>query len=174
MQHIQEAHKVAQDKLQSGETLYVLLDAACKDNAFGLIFSLQGVKSYRSLYLGTRYEPVMGYGPLLAHVEPHGEFFQWFFNQGPFCHAGGFFFSAFSVPKLYEQFRQFLEARMPDGSRALFRFYDPRITKRGIILMSDAERECFLDGISAYYISRYTIDSSVYWRNLLNDGEDNV
>ena len=172
MQYIQEAHKIAQNKLRTGEVLYVLLDTACKDNAFGLIFSLQGVESYRSLYLGTRYEPVMGYGPVLVQVEPHGEFFQWFFKQGPLCHAGGFFFSSFPVPKLYEQFQRFLEARMPDGSRALFRFYDPRITKRGVTLMSDAERKCFLSGISAYYISRRATDGSVYWQNLLNDGED--
>ncbi|MDE7064857.1 MAG: DUF4123 domain-containing protein [Desulfovibrionaceae bacterium] len=173
MQHIQEVEELFQSKRKNGEKLYVLLDGACWENAFGLIFSLPGVEEYRSLYVGTRYASVLKYGPVLVNVRPLGEFFQWFFEQGPSCHAGGFFFSSSTVTELHAQFQEFLEARMPNGSKALFRFYDPRITKRALILLSDHERENFRRGISAYYISRHKPDGASYWTEVLRNGGGN-
>ncbi len=37
MQHIQEVEELFQSKRKNGEKLYVLLDGACRENAFGLI-----------------------------------------------------------------------------------------------------------------------------------------
>jgi len=154
------------------EAVYALLDGASRENAFGLVFSLNGVEDYKPLFHGTRYASIMEHGPILVRVRPDGQFFRWFFAEGPACHAGGCFFSAAPLADLHVQFQDFLEAGMPDGRKALFRFYDPRITKRAITLMPEADREKFLKGITAYFVSRQTPNGRAYWIDLLTAGED--
>lgn len=166
MNALGEVFRLVDEKRKQSEHLLVVLDGACLENAFGLIFSLEGVEEYLPLFIDTRYEAVLAYGPVLARVQPGNEFFRWFFHQGAECYAGGFFFSSKPLAELAEQFKAVLEMILPDNSRALMRFYDPRMTKRSLALMEENDRAAFCEGISAYFVPRQTARGDRCWNDL--------
>ncbi len=53
---------------------------------------------------------------------------------------------------LRRQFRRNLQAKLPDGTIALFRFYDPRVFNTYIRAASPEERAPWFDGVSQYAV----------------------
>lgn len=170
MRYSQNMPALANQRTDGKNKLFVLLDGASGENTFGAVFSYEGVTDYIPLFHGTRYESAMAHGPVLVETGARTQFFIWFCMEAPQSHSGVVIFSSHSLRELADQYRQFLEARLPDGKTALLRFYDPRITLRAMKLMDEAESALFCDNVSALYVPRKKDGESVYWKDLLEQG----
>jgi Domain of unknown function (DUF4123) len=58
--------------------------------------------------------------------------------------------SALPIGDLQRHFRRFLQAKLPDGTIALFRFYDPRVFNTYIRAALPEEREPWFAGVLQY------------------------
>jgi len=78
--------------------------------------------------------------PLLSTWQQHGRGLSW----------GVMVASALSLEGLRGFFRRFLQAKLPDGTIALFRFYDPRVFNTYIRAALPEEREPWFAEVLAY------------------------
>jgi hypothetical protein len=60
--------------------------------------------------------------------------------------------SDLSTNELHRHFRRFLQAKLPTGTIALFRFYDPRVFNTYIRAARPAEREPWFRGVRQYAV----------------------
>ncbi|MEZ5748852.1 MAG: DUF4123 domain-containing protein [Caenibius sp.] len=81
---------------------------------------------------------------LLATWQEHGRGRNW----------GVMLLSSLSLAELQRHFRKFLQAKLPDGTIALFRFYDPRVFRAYITAATPAERASLFQGIVQYAVER--------------------
>ena len=56
------------------------------------------------------------------------------------------------LKQLRRHFKRFLVAKLPDGSVAQFRFYDPRVFGRYLPTCTPEELALWFDGVSAYLV----------------------
>ncbi len=80
--------------------------------------------------------------PLIGIWEQHGRGQNW----GIMCD------SDLSLRELHRHFRRFLQAKLPGGVIALFRFYDPRVFNTYIRAALPAEREPWFRGVRQYAV----------------------
>lgn len=80
--------------------------------------------------------------PLMGIWEQHGRGQNW----GFMCD------SDLSLRELHRHFRRFLQARLPNGTLALFRFYDPRVFNTYIRAALPAERDSWFRGVRQYAV----------------------
>ena len=80
--------------------------------------------------------------PLLDTWRQHGKAQNW----------GIMLLSSLDLHDLRRQLRRFLQARLPDGTIALFRFYDPRAFNTYMAAATPPERELWFDGIAQYSV----------------------
>lgn len=78
--------------------------------------------------------------PLMGIWEQHGRGQNW----GIMCD------SDLPLRDLHRHFRRFLQAKLPDGLIALFRFYDPRVFNTYIRAALPDEREPWFKGVRQY------------------------
>lgn len=77
---------------------------------------------------------------LLPTWQQHGRGLSW----------GVMAYSALPIDGLQRFFRRFLQAKLPDGTLALFRFYDPRVFNTYIRAAEPDERAPWFDGVAQY------------------------
>lgn len=65
-------------------------------------------------------------------------------------HWGLAFESSSSIDHLRLHFKRFLNAKLPDGAIALFRFYDPRVFRTYILSATGDELETWFAGINRF------------------------
>lgn len=80
--------------------------------------------------------------PLMPTWQAHGRNGNW----GIMCD------SELSMNDLRRHFRKFLQAKLPDGMIALFRFYDPRVFSTYIRAALPEERAPWFDGVRQYAV----------------------
>ena len=80
--------------------------------------------------------------PLMATWQQYGAGQNW----------GLMFYSSLSLEVLQRHFRRFLQAKLPDGTIALFRFYDPRVFNTYIRAAEPGERAPWFDGVMQYSV----------------------
>lgn len=159
---------LVQQKKHVKEALYILLDGACEHNVIRHLFMLEGVTTYKFLYLGTRYASVMEHGPVLAQVSAPSPFLSWFWTQGPGLHAGIALFSSLSPEALAEQLREILTVSLPSGTQVLFRFYDPRLAPAALALLRANGNTALTNTISAMYAPRYSFGTVSEWGQIMD------
>jgi hypothetical protein len=157
---------LAEYKRQTKESFYILLDGSCESNAIRHLFAYEGVDAYHFLYLGTPYTSVMEYGPVLAAVSTPSPFLSWFWEEGPTVHAGIALFSPLSLAALAGQLRDILTVTLPEGPKALFRFYDPRLARAAVKLTVKNGSMALTKDISALYSPRYTFGHAPIWEQV--------
>ncbi len=79
---------------------------------------------------------------LLPTWQQHGQGQSW----------GMMLLSSLTIEGLQRHLRRFLQAKLPDGMIALFRFYDPRVFNTYIRAASAEEREPWFDGVLQYAV----------------------
>lgn len=162
----QQIISLARQKQRTQESLYILLDGSCETNAVRHLFKLEGIDEYRFLYLGTPYASVMEYGPVLAEVRVPSPFLSWFWEEGPAVHAGIALFSSLALADLAEQLQDILTVTLPDGPKALFRFYDPRTAPSAVSLTIKNSSAALTNNISALYAPRYIFGQAPVWEQI--------
>lgn len=80
--------------------------------------------------------------PLMGIWQTHGRGDHW----GIMCETG------MSLADLRRHFRRFLQAKLPDGTIALFRFYDPRVFNTYIRAALPEERAPWFNGVQQYAV----------------------
>ena len=65
--------------------------------------------------------------PWLVRLEPGSQVLSLWHHHGRAANWGIMVWSHAPIEQLQRHFRRFLQAKLPDGTIALFRFYDPRV-----------------------------------------------
>lgn len=120
---------------------YAIVDTAQDEELFDYI---QTCAEYQCLISGNvppNLAPALPYIVTLLPGEPLTEAWE----QGRLCQNWGIAFkSNLAISDLRMHFKKFLSAKLPDGTVALFRFYDPRVLRTYL----DIEH---LDIVSKFY-----------------------
>lgn len=133
-------------RLVEERALYAIVDSVNCPRVPEKMIRLSGEKAL-SLYAGTPFEAYTAVVPWLTSLD--AELLDWLVNDLWLKPWGILVFSRASLPDLFQHFRRFWAARMPNGTSAIFRFQDPRILP--IFLASDEAAHCgFWNGIAAY------------------------
>lgn len=116
----------------------VSLVGACRDKQCLLIGDISAELQAASPWL-VRLDKL---DPLMGIWEQHGRGQSW----------GIMIDSGLSMRELHRHFRRFLQAKLPTGTIALFRFYDPRVFNTFIRACPPAEREPWFRGVRQYAV----------------------
>lgn len=129
---------------------YLILDRA-RDPRIGKL--LIDTKSYhKSLYGGKLAEQLEEFGPELAEIREGEQIFTEFVNAGWGQAWGMIVLSKSDFETVRGQLRRLLGVEMPDGGRALFRFYDPRVLRHFLPTCTPEERDHFFGNVIHSYL----------------------
>lgn len=104
--------------------VYALIDCAADPALYPMV---RAGPEQQSLFSGTLSPELVGATPHILRLDPDGPFLRalmaggWAANWGVICAAGA------PMGAVRRQVRRPLQAMLPDGQVALFRFYDPRV-----------------------------------------------
>ena len=100
--------------------------------------------------------------PLVGLWRTHGRGRNW----GLLCEAEG------NLEALRRHFRRFLQAKLPDGTIAMFRFYDPRVFVPYLLGTTAEERGPWFEGIRQFVVEGAGVDHQFRLRGgILLDGD---
>jgi len=103
--------------------LFGIIDAAQDSRIFELVEQEEHV----SLFAGPLRPPLELVVPYLVRLDPQSTFLDIWKHEGWARNWGILCFSDLPMPRVRRHFRRFLQAMLPDGMIAQFRFYDPRV-----------------------------------------------
>lgn len=116
---------LAQQPLQSGERLYLVISAASDAEPLKAFYQHEAAGQLTPLWSGTPYadwQPVM---PYLAELGPAARFLQWIADTD--AEDWGWLAVSRSEPAVvFEHLRSLTQVRMPDATAVFFRFWDGR------------------------------------------------
>lgn len=128
---------------------FAVIDAAQDDRLYGLISQSADRCCLFSGRLSPRFAAAAPYlariderEPLIRIWRTHGRGRNW----GLICEADG------GLERLRRHFRRFLQAELPDGTVAQFRFYDPRVFLGYLFGATAAERSAWFDGVRQFVV----------------------
>src|ERR1043165_1679534 len=105
-------------------TLYALVDGAQDRRIYGLI---SRESEHTSLLGGSLEATQLRASPFLVRLEQNSQLARAWHAEGHGRNWGIHCVSSASLSDLRSFFRGFLQAKLPDGQTALFRFWDPRV-----------------------------------------------
>lgn len=133
----------------TGTEWYAVIDAAQDDRLYGLIAQSEDRCCLFSGRLSPRFAAAAPWlvridarEPLVRIWQAHGRGRHW----GLLCEAEG------PLERLRRHFRRFLQASLPDGTVAQFRFYDPRVFLAYMAGAQEAERAPWFDGVRQFVV----------------------
>lgn len=138
------------ERLAAAGRLYAILDATDAPAVPALVQTL-GESRAVSLYRGSADEQLWAVAPYLVRVAP--ELLDWIATVlGGDPGWGILVVSDRDLTALRKHFRRFLMARLPEGSRVYFRFYDPRVLGKIIDRSTEAELEQLFGPVRSFGI----------------------
>lgn len=134
--------------------LYAVLDAARDPRMLSLL--AQSGCDYRILY-GSKLAATMdGLGPYLVALPRGTPFLLRLIEKGWGNSWGIFLTCPAALPAVRRHLRRSLGVKFPDGSHALFRFYDPRVLRDHLPSCGDEELDRFFGPIHSIYLEPTT------------------
>lgn len=130
------------------ETLYGVVDAARDPLIFALVRQCPGALC---LFDGATDESLLRHAPYLVNLSARSPLQELWVSQGHGKDWGIAMRSHLDMNSLKRHLKKFLVMQLPDGSRALFRFYDPRVWNVHWASCPEAQRARWLSGISVVY-----------------------
>ena len=116
---------LAQQPLQSGERLYLIISAASDADALKTLYLTEPTAQLLPIWGGTPYstwQPVM---PYLTELKPNSAFLPWIAETDAL--DWGWLATSRSAPnEVFEHLRSLTKVKMPDGTEVFFRFWDGR------------------------------------------------
>ncbi len=128
---------------------YAVVDAAQDPTLRGLI--MQG-SAWVCLLAGDVPPVLAAAAPHLVKLIPGEPLFEAWKMRGQGQNWGIMCQSVRSIEVMRKHFRQFLQAKMPDGMVVLFRFYDPRVFNTYIRNATPEEQMPWFEGIGVYTV----------------------
>ena len=127
---------------------YLLLDSNQIPNLYARLFQLAQNTLPHALCLTTRYADLASVGPVLIAVEPNGPLAKAFTEEWQ-TRAGIWLETVADEADLIEHLRSLIHVQLEGDVSALFRFYDPRITRLWLADLMDAERDRLMGPVCA-------------------------
>ncbi|RON73268.1 hypothetical protein BK675_20190 [Pseudomonas fluorescens] len=116
---------LAQQPLQSGERLYLIVSAASDADALKTLYLTEPTAQLIPIWGGTPYstwQPVM---PYLTELKANSAFLPWIAETDAL--DWGWLATSRSTPnEVFEHLRSLTQVKMPDGTEVFFRFWDGR------------------------------------------------
>jgi len=109
------------------QPLYAILDAAL-DNTIPAMLRSSGAE-YQSLYEGARGEELAEVAPHLVRLPADSLLLKILESEGYAKNWAVFLTCDQPLKELRRHLRRFLTVKLPDGKKAFFRFYDPRVLR---------------------------------------------
>lgn len=133
------------------QPLYALLDAARDERVLELLKPSK--QNFQSLYEGEEGDLLADFAPYLVRMSVEGpEFLETLIKEGWGNSWGVYLHSTQSFAEVRKHFRRFLTVKMPNGTEALFRFYDPRVMRPFLTNCTPDEAKQFFGPVSSYLI----------------------
>lgn len=128
---------------------YALVDAAQDSTLFPLI---RRSRAQECLFSGDLAPVLAAASPYLVAVDESEPLLAAWKKDGAGKYWGILVESDLAFDALRRHFKKFLNARLPDGTIALFRFYDPRVFNTYIRACTAEERAPWFDGVRQYSV----------------------
>ena len=128
----------------AGDGWFAVVDAAQDPRLYGLIKS---ARSNACLFSGKLSYDLAAASPHVVRLRPEEPLLEAWRTAGAGKNWGIMCRSVQSLDYLRKHFRKFLQAKLPDGMIAMFRFYDPRVFNTYIRAAMPEERKPWFDGI---------------------------
>jgi hypothetical protein len=127
--------------------LYAIVDTARDPALYDLVTR---TPEHACLFGGRLEPPLERAAPYLVCSTPYNVLFDAWRNQGWGQSWGIWCRSSLSLSDLRWHFRQFLQARLPDGKIVLFRYYDPRVWRTYLPTCNAQELAEWFAGVEEY------------------------
>jgi len=128
---------------------FALIDTAQDSALFGLV---KRCRQISCLFAGDVPLEMAAASPWLVRIDDRDPLMPAWQDHGAGCNWGWLCESRVDFDALRRHFRKFLQARLPDGTVALFRFYDPRVFNTYIRAATPEERALWFDGVKQYSV----------------------
>ncbi len=115
-----------------------------------LVSLVQQSREHVCLFTGDVAPVLQAAAPWLVRIDPADPLPGIWQQHGRRQHWGILCESRLSLAELRRHFRRFLQAKLPDGMIALFRFYDPRVFDTYIRAALPEERAPWFKGVAHY------------------------
>lgn len=109
------------------QPLYALLDASREPSVLKVIY--ESKEEYQSLYEGAQGAQLAHFAPYLVRVPQKSALLDTLVKQAWSKSWGVFLTCDVPLKDLRTHFRHFLNVKLPDGTQAYFRYYDPRVLR---------------------------------------------
>lgn len=126
---------------------YAIIDGARDPRLHGLVSSCA---SHLSLFKGQLDPALFAVSPWLVRIDERETLLSTWQQHGRGQSWGIMLLSALPIEQLQRHFRRFLQAKLPDGTIALFRFYDPRVFNTYIRAALPEERAPWFNGVAQF------------------------
>jgi hypothetical protein len=126
---------------------YAIIDGARDPRLHGLVSSCA---SHMSLFKGKLDPGLYAVSPWLVRIDEREALLSTWQQHGRGESWGIMLLSPLKIEQLQRHFRRFLQAKLPDGTIALFRFYDPRVFNTYIRAAAPEERAPWFEGVMQY------------------------
>ena len=130
-------------------TWFALVDAAQNDDLHDLV---KQSSHHECLFSGDVPRVLAAASPYLVLADRRDALMNEWQKRGRAGNWGIFCESMMKFDELRRHFKKFLNAQLPDGTVALFRFYDPRVFNTYICACTPDEREPWFKGVSQYLV----------------------
>lgn len=128
---------------------YALVDTARDPALFGLV---KRARRQECLFSGDLAPVLAAASPYLVAVDGAEALLAAWRENGSGQNWGIMAESELAFDALRRHFKKFLNVRLPDGTIALFRFYDPRVFGTYIRACTDEERAPWFEGVRRYAV----------------------
>lgn len=128
---------------------FAVVDAARDPRLRGLI---EQSSKWVCLFAGDVPPVLAAASPHLVKLAPGEPLFEVWKAEGQGKSWGVMLRSDRPLEVLRKHFRQFLQAKMPDGTVVLFRYYDPRVFNAYIRAATPEERAPWFDGVTLFSV----------------------
>lgn len=154
---------------------YALIDCAQDPRLVELVRSCA---TQLCLFKGKDVDPaLLGVAPWLVRIDPSEPLLPTWQQHGHAGSWGVMLLSAEPIEDLQRHFRRLLQAKLPDGTIALFRFYDPRVFNLYIRAAGPEERAPWFGPVLQYSVEAEGGTAMHHYRLIdggLYDGDDRI
>jgi Domain of unknown function (DUF4123) len=128
--------------------LYAMVDAAANQTALDFLYE-QDSLSFDCLFAGEVEPDVFEFAPFLVDLDQQPQVLDWLLEGW-----GGAWFSfvqsELPLEVLQMHLRQFTEIRMPDSQTVWFRFYDPRVMRTTVPVLTGEQCASFFENVKMF------------------------
>ncbi|MFN3470146.1 MAG: DUF4123 domain-containing protein [Novosphingobium sp.] len=129
---------------------YAIIDCAQDPRLVDLVRSC---REHLCLFKGRDLDPrLLAASPWLVRIDAGEPLVGVWQQHGHGASWGLMVLSDMPIERLQRHFRRFLQARLPDGMLALFRFYDPRVFNTFIRAATPEERAPWFAGVQQFSV----------------------